>query len=84
MCFDEPFTRYLVGDLGDVVMGKATLEVLFKSGFQSCDADEWVLRPLIADDATDFFFNWSTLPARTRGDSLKGSVGSIIMVPSSL
>lgn len=54
---DEAFPRYLIGDLGGVVVGEAAIEVLLKRGLQSSDADERVFRALVAHDAADFFFN---------------------------
>jgi hypothetical protein len=37
-------------------MGKTAFKMLLKSGFQTGYRDERVLRSLVADDATDFFF----------------------------
>lgn len=46
---DEPFARDLVGDLGDGLVGEATLEVFLEGGLQTSDADERVLGSFVAN-----------------------------------
>jgi hypothetical protein len=54
---DEAFARYLVGDLGDVLVREAALEMFLKCVLQSQDGNERVFGALVADDAANFFFN---------------------------
>ena len=51
---DEPFV--LPCDLGNVVVGEASLKVIFKSGFQTSDADERVFGSFVAHSEADFLF----------------------------
>jgi hypothetical protein len=57
MFFAASFTRDLVSDLRDVLVGEAAAEVLLQGGLQPATGDERVFRIGVADDAPNFLLD---------------------------